>query len=226
METYEENVMKVVSYLSIGGMFEVRTGLKYDLFNKINSHSFDWRMYKQQIGRNNHELLELKLNISDAVLKGSGDSVEKMPEVISKYQLQFNQSKLHMDAYTQCKSNSICSKVVNEDDAKILNYFMTKQYAELANTPMNVEKWEAANDAIDELVEISKNKSSIDWFWFVDQYYEKEIVTLKHTLITEVKAKSQKLIDKVNARIKADKEAAAAKAAAIVAAEEAYKAKQ
>ena len=90
--------MKVASYLQIGGMFEVRSGLKYDLFNNINSHSFDWKMYKQQVVRNDHELLELKFNISDAVLKGSGDSVINMPEVISKYQLQFNEKKLYMDA--------------------------------------------------------------------------------------------------------------------------------
>lgn len=71
-------------------MFEIRSGLKYEMFNNMNKHSFDWKMYNQSIARNDHDLLELKFNISDAILKGSGDSVVNMPEVISKYQLQFN----------------------------------------------------------------------------------------------------------------------------------------
>jgi len=34
---------------------------------------------------NAHDMLELKLNISDTVLKGSGSSIDKMKEVISQF---------------------------------------------------------------------------------------------------------------------------------------------
>jgi hypothetical protein len=36
---------------------------------------------------NAHGLYEIKLNLSDAVLKGTGDHLAKMSEVISRYML-------------------------------------------------------------------------------------------------------------------------------------------
>lgn len=84
------------------------------MYNNINMHSFDWKYYDQNLITNSHELLELKFNISDAVLLGSSDSVDKMPKIISKFQLQFNEKKLYQDAYNDCKLNPACSKVVNE----------------------------------------------------------------------------------------------------------------
>lgn len=106
---YKEYVMKIASYLSIGGLFEIRDGLTFSMFNNINEHSFDWKYYGQNIETNGHNLLELKFNVSDAVLLGSSDSVDSIPEVTSKYQLQFNEKKLYQDAYNQCRLNSVCS---------------------------------------------------------------------------------------------------------------------
>jgi len=41
--------------------------------------------FTDDISLNKHKMLEIKYNLTDAVLLGSGDSVEAMPEVISRY---------------------------------------------------------------------------------------------------------------------------------------------
>lgn len=60
------------------------------MYNGINKHTHDWKIYHTTLKRNSHNLLELQINTSDAVLMGSGDSVEKIPEVVSKYQVQLD----------------------------------------------------------------------------------------------------------------------------------------
>ena len=77
----------VTQYLNIGGMFEMRQGMKNAMFHGINKHSFDWKIYNNTLTHNSHNLLELQFNLSDAVLLGSGDSMEQIPEVISTYQV-------------------------------------------------------------------------------------------------------------------------------------------
>ena len=69
--------MRLISkYVDIGGMFELRDGKKYTMFNDINKHTFDWKIYNSSLKVNSHNLLELQIDISDAVLIGSGDSID------------------------------------------------------------------------------------------------------------------------------------------------------
>lgn len=96
-------------------MFTKRNGLKTDVFdNKLNKDFFDYKYYNtdektgihmEPLIRNNHGLLELQFNLSDAVLKGSSDSFDQIEEVISTYQLQFNMYRLFRDAYVRCKES-------------------------------------------------------------------------------------------------------------------------
>ena len=68
-------------------MFELKDGQSYKPFNNINIDPFTWKEYNltDALVKNKHDMLELQLNISDAVLKGSGSSVNKMKEVVSRY---------------------------------------------------------------------------------------------------------------------------------------------
>ena len=43
---------------------------------------------------NSHNLLELKFDLNDATLMGTADFLEKMPEVISRYQVRLNNAKI------------------------------------------------------------------------------------------------------------------------------------
>ena len=103
---------------------------------------YTYKKYAKEVITNEHSLLELKFNISDAILLGSGDSVQSMTEVISKYQLQFNNKKLMYDAFEKCKSNDVCSKVVDEPDSEILNYLYADAYSTLSEESMTNEEWE------------------------------------------------------------------------------------
>ena len=75
------------SYLTVGGMFENKTGQSYETYNDINTNSFEYKKYdlKNSLMMNEHNMLELKINLTDAVLLGSGDSVKQTSEVLNKF---------------------------------------------------------------------------------------------------------------------------------------------
>ena len=63
----------IVSYLNIIGMFEAKNGDMYETFNGINKDTFTWKNYENtKLERNNHKILELMFDLSDATLLGSG----------------------------------------------------------------------------------------------------------------------------------------------------------
>jgi len=86
----------VVSYLKLFGMFELKDGQSYDTYKGINRDPFTWKEYPldSSLIMNQHDMVELHLNISDTELMGSDSSLEKMKEVISRYQLKFNNIRL------------------------------------------------------------------------------------------------------------------------------------
>ena len=59
-----------------------------------------------------------------------------MPEVISSFQLRFNDIQLVKDAYLKCKTNSLCNTVVSESDSEILNYMYGEAYKTTSNKAM------------------------------------------------------------------------------------------
>ena len=83
-------------------MFENKTGQSYETYNDINVNSFEYKKYAIQnsLVMNEHKMLELKFNLSDAVLLGSGDSVKQTSEVLNKFQLGFDKNILDQDSYT------------------------------------------------------------------------------------------------------------------------------
>ena len=52
---------------------------------------------------NQHNMLELKVNLTDGVLLGSSDSVKQTSEVLNKFKITFDKSILDSDSYGQCK---------------------------------------------------------------------------------------------------------------------------
>lgn len=84
-------------------------------------------------------MYELLFDLTDATLKGTSTSVDPMAEVISKYQVTFNNFKIKEDAYKACKANKVCGATVDASDSEILNYIYRKAYETIANTPLTNE---------------------------------------------------------------------------------------
>lgn len=63
---------------------------------------------------------------------------------------------------------------------------MTKQYTSLSNDAMSTAEWAIANAKVDEIMDVARNKSSLQWFMLVDDYYEDEILDLKDARSTAV----------------------------------------
>ena len=114
----------------MGSMFQVKNGQDYRMFKNINPDPFTWKEQDmvKAIKRNQHDMVELVVDISDVELKGSSSSVDKMAEVISTFKLTLDTFKIKKDAYASCKKNARCSKVVSDTDADILNYLYQDAY--------------------------------------------------------------------------------------------------
>lgn len=109
------------------------------------------------------------------MLRGSGDSVEKMPEVISSYSLVFDRDKLEKDAYDACKKNSECASIISKSDSEILSSMIDETYSTISSTSMTNEQWEKARQEADAMIEHSKNPSSKEWFEIVKKHYSTTI---------------------------------------------------
>ena len=73
------------NYLEIGGLFEIKKGRQYDIFNNLNEDSFTYKSYNKILKMNDQQMMELQFNISDAVLLGSGSSIHLTEEILNKY---------------------------------------------------------------------------------------------------------------------------------------------
>ena len=69
---------------------------------------------------NSHNLLELKFDLSDATLLGTADFLEKMPEVVSRYQVRLNNKEIQMGAMTNCTLVEKCSDIINDSKIEIV----------------------------------------------------------------------------------------------------------
>jgi hypothetical protein len=76
-------------------MFELKSDSVYETWNDINANIYDWKKYDNVVLRkNSHDLQELVFDLSDATLKGTGDHLDKMTEVVSRFQIRLNEENL------------------------------------------------------------------------------------------------------------------------------------
>ena len=57
------------------------------------------------VRKNLYELVEIPIDLSDVVLKGSVNSVSRQEEIISRFRIKFNHLKLRLNAYNDCLSD-------------------------------------------------------------------------------------------------------------------------
>ena len=61
------------------------------MFNNLNENKLTWKKYPNKLVKNGHNMLEMKVNLTDTELMGSGDNFEPMKEVLSRFQLSLNE---------------------------------------------------------------------------------------------------------------------------------------
>ena len=117
-QSYESMINTIYPYLTLYGMFEIKEGFQYNSYNNINENIYEWKIYNQSnLKLNEHGLLEMPFDLSDATLKGSGDHKEKMSEVISRYQIRVNNQKLKEDAFRNCSLSEECNSIIKKTPA-------------------------------------------------------------------------------------------------------------
>ena len=73
------------------GMFETKSNFEFETYNDINSNIYEWKEYKDtKLVENSHGLLEMQFELNDATLMGSSNHLERMTEIISRYQIRLN----------------------------------------------------------------------------------------------------------------------------------------
>ena len=60
----------------------------------LNKDSQDWKVYPTNVTKNEYGLQELAVDLSDAILMGTSDSIEYMDQLISRFQLRLNHTHL------------------------------------------------------------------------------------------------------------------------------------
>ena len=102
---YEEIVRNITSFIEFSGMFELKNGQQFQLFESVNKDAITWKYYNlsNSLNKNQHDIMELNLNISDAALLGSGSSINKSNEIISTFKVSLNNPRLYKEAYNGCR---------------------------------------------------------------------------------------------------------------------------
>ena len=51
----------------------------------LNKDSLDWKVYPTNVTKNQYGLHELSVDLSDAILMGTSDSIEYMDQLLSRF---------------------------------------------------------------------------------------------------------------------------------------------
>lgn len=52
-------------------------------------------------------MLEFQIPLNDASIKGSEENVNEVDQVLSTFQMRFNQKNFEADAYLMCQNNTL-----------------------------------------------------------------------------------------------------------------------
>ena len=71
--SYFEEVEEMSKLIEIFGMYEVKEGIDYEVYNSsLNEDVFTWKNYKLEAPRlNTHKLYQVKIDINDAKMNGT-----------------------------------------------------------------------------------------------------------------------------------------------------------
>ena len=106
--TLEADGRKLQRYVNIHGMFEKYKDQVYEeLDPAINKDINSWKQYENNQTINAHGMMEFKIPLDDAAIKGSEENINEVDQVLSTYQLRFNKTNFESDAYEMCVNNTL-----------------------------------------------------------------------------------------------------------------------
>jgi len=73
--------------------------LFYSVYNKLTKNLTTWKEYEVKIQLNNHNFLEIPLNLTDVTLLGTSNSVNDIDEIINRFQIRLDLDEVEKDAY-------------------------------------------------------------------------------------------------------------------------------
>lgn len=144
---YDYQVETLTKYMQIETLIYTKSGQKYAPYKKVNQDLYSPLKFNNTILVNDHEIKELKFNLSDAVLEGSGDSVDLMQEAVNQFILTFDRNQLGRDSFFKCIRDKFCGGVVNSSESDILTYYYDKAYDDISSASTQNEFSKANQEA-------------------------------------------------------------------------------
>jgi hypothetical protein len=95
-------MVNITDYLAIYGMFEIKNGSRFEVYDNKTVNLYDWKKYENAIRINNHDLLEIVVDIQDVTFLGTKNFLDKIQEISNRLQIRANGEKVKRDAYSYC----------------------------------------------------------------------------------------------------------------------------
>lgn len=173
--------------MEFSGMYELKNGQIYDIFENINKDAITWKNYNlsNELKMNPNNVMELNLDINDVSLLGSGSSIVKSNEVLSTLKVSLNNGKIFKQAYEQCLKDKECFnnvKLAFPDQRIIQDLYDTsnKKAGNLKWKPKTKKEIQEVKKKQREIERVSQlSRDSDEWFNLVDKYYTKTLPIVK-----------------------------------------------
>ena len=114
-------------------MFEVKSQHSdYDytvLDENINKNKFTWKRYNTTTYVNDHNMLELKLNLTDVSLSGAQNAVEQMAVNLNRLHIKSNAKLISYDTFHNCYRDDDCKESTSLlSNSEIFNMIVRYKY--------------------------------------------------------------------------------------------------
>ena len=83
-------------------MYELKNGSKFVVYDNKTEDLYNWKKYKNSIRINDHDLLEIVVDLQDVTFLGTKNFLEKIQEVSNRIQIRTNSEQIIKNAYDYC----------------------------------------------------------------------------------------------------------------------------
>ena len=109
-------LVNITDYIAIYGMYEIKNGSKFVVYDNKNEDLYTWKKYENAVRLNDHDILEIVIDIEDVTFLGTKNFLDKIDEVSNRIQIRANNEKVNYDAYFYCvNQNATCGDLMEND---------------------------------------------------------------------------------------------------------------
>lgn len=81
--------------------------MSYNPYNESNNPDLDtWKEHPNNLIKKQNGLMEMSIDLQDAKIMGTDESVEQLDQISSSYQLRFNKDNYLANAYEICLNDT------------------------------------------------------------------------------------------------------------------------